>query len=175
MPKSDPYVIIGTRQNAPTTNQKVVANGPAKPVTININPVAMQLLSYEHTRNVLRIESVFQYDLSQRTLDGHQQGAIRRAILSKCGKTLSYKRKKQGLSLGVYPVGIPRTIAIRTPRLVWICIYSGLNTLRKTHELQHGNCTKVFHKIRGTHQENKETLFKTIDSYKICPSDRNLS
>ena len=46
-------------------------------------------------------------------------------MLSKCGKTLPYMRKKR-ISAGSCPAD-PKTIAIRTPRLERMSVNSGLN------------------------------------------------
>ena len=58
--------------------------------------------------------------------------------------------------------GDPKTISIRTPLLVRMCINSGLSSVKKNHELQHGSCTSFFfYKIRGPYQENKDAVFKS--------------
>ena len=40
--------------------------------------------------------------------------------------------------------GDPKTVSIRTPLLVRMCINSGLSSVKKNHELQHGSCTSFF-------------------------------
>ena len=77
-----------------------------------------------------------------------------------------------------------RTIAIRTPQLMRICINDGLSIAKKNHKLQHGDCKNIFTKsvactkkteIRSSHnrlsqelpdgQESvmkKESLWKTL-------------
>ena len=54
------------------------------------------------------------------------------AILSQCGKTLPYKRKKRAIA-GNYSVE-SQTIAFRTVLLLRMCINCGLNVVEKNHE-----------------------------------------
>ena len=82
---------------------------------------------------------------------------IQNAILSKCGKTPPCKRKKRTLAGRVFS-GDPKTIAIRTLRLVTIGINRGRNIVKTNHESQQQD-TRIC-KIRGTYQENKDTFFK---------------
>ena len=52
--------------------------------------------------------------------------------------------------------GDPKTIAMRTLPLMRMCINSGLNIEKKNHEMQHGNCTKVFTSSTGRTKKIRE-------------------
>ena len=61
---------------------------------------------------------------------------IQSAMLSKCGGTLPYKKKKRTFAGYHSFSGDPKTIAIRTLRPVRICNNSGLHIVKTNHELQ---------------------------------------
>ena len=55
-------------------------------------------------------------------------------------KDTSVQEKEKDLHWVLFS-GDESMIAIRTPRLVKMCINTGLNIVKKSHELQHGDCT----------------------------------
>ena len=63
-------------------------------------------------------------------------------------KNTSVKEKEKDHRWALFS-GDPKTIAMRTLPLMRMCINSGVNIVKKNHEMQHGNCTKVFTSSTG--------------------------
>ena len=79
----------------------------------------------------------------------HQQRNNSECDTVEMQKDTSGQEKERDLRLVVLSNGDPKTIAIRTPRHVRICIYSGLNIVKENRKLQHGSCTGIFTRSAG--------------------------
>ena len=90
------------------------------------------------------------------------------ARLLQCGKKLTtVSEEKQHFYL-VFSHEDERMIAIRTLLFTRICVNNGLNSVKKNHELQSGDCTNIFTKSSGRTKQTKIRSSRR-DCYKSSP------
>ena len=92
---------------------------------------------------------------------------LQSAVLSHCGKTLPYTRKKKTFTWVLFN-GDERNIAIRMRLLIRNWINSALSTVNKNQELQRGDCTKHVHKSAGSSSKIRILLSKKKGRFISC-------
>ena len=156
--KWNPHVIIGTHQNAHTTNPKVDVNGRNKCVFKHTGK-ACEKMPWHRTRQrnsivywVAAPQLRSQYDRYWGMLEATQKEAIQSSILSQCAKTLPYSREMRAIARN-YPARAQKCSRSERPTQTWICINSRLNFVKTrvaAWELRNIMC-----KIRGTYQKTR--------------------